>query len=147
MRMVEVVEVPDVTSEDTVETILSYCKRVQKVAVKCGDHPGFIVDRLKIPYLFEAMRLYERGHGTMYDIDVAMKLGAGYKLGPFELCDHIGLDRVKATMDGWRASEPNNSLYAPVPILDRLVADGKLGKKTGSGFFKYKTKKEGWAKR
>lgn len=146
-RMCEVIDVQGYTSEDTVETIMEFSKRLGKVAVRCDDHVGYIVDRLRIPYLFEAMRLHERGHGSMYDIDVAMKLGANYKLGPFELCDHIGLDNVKNMMDGWREAEPENPLYAPVPTLERLVETGKLGKKTGQGFFKYKSKREGWNKR
>ena len=146
-RMCEVVEVQGVTSEETIETIMEFSKRLGKVAVRCDDNVGYVVDRLRIPYLFEAMRLHERGHGSMFDIDVAMKLGANYKLGPFELCDHIGLDNVKNMMDGWRKAEPDNPLYAPVPTLDRLVSEGKLGKKTGAGFFKYKSKREGWSKR
>lgn len=146
-RMCECVEVQGYTSEETIETIMEFTKRLGKVGVRCDDHVGYIVDRLRIPYLFEAMRLHERGHGSMFDIDVAMKLGANYKLGPFELCDHIGLDNVKNMMDGWREAEPDNPLYAPVPTLERLVSEGKFGKKTGQGFFRYKEKRAGWAKR
>uniref|UniRef100_A0AAQ5X7E3 Hydroxyacyl-coenzyme A dehydrogenase, mitochondrial n=1 Tax=Amphiprion ocellaris TaxID=80972 RepID=A0AAQ5X7E3_AMPOC len=102
------------------------------------DTPGFIVNRLFVPYLYEAIRLYERGHGSKEDIDIAMKLGVGYPMGPFELSDYIGLDTIKFIMDGWREMDPDNTLFAPSELMDKLVAEGKLGKKTGEGFYKYK---------
>uniref|UniRef100_A0A3B4Z452 3-hydroxyacyl-CoA dehydrogenase n=1 Tax=Stegastes partitus TaxID=144197 RepID=A0A3B4Z452_9TELE len=102
------------------------------------DTPGFIVNRLLGPYLLEAIQLYERGHGSKEDIDIAMKLGAGYPMGPFELADYVGLDILKFIMDGWREMHPNSTLFASSELIDKLVAEGKLGKKTGEGFYKYK---------
>uniref|UniRef100_A0A3B3SQH7 Hydroxyacyl-coenzyme A dehydrogenase, mitochondrial n=1 Tax=Paramormyrops kingsleyae TaxID=1676925 RepID=A0A3B3SQH7_9TELE len=102
------------------------------------DTPGFLVNRLLVPYMMEAIRLHERGHGSKEDIDMAMKLGAGYPMGPFELLDYVGLDTSKFIIDGWHAMEPENPLFAPSPMLNKLVAEGKLGKKTGEGFYKHK---------
>ncbi|TRY65948.1 hypothetical protein DNTS_012352 [Danionella cerebrum] len=102
------------------------------------DTPGFIVNRLLVPYMMEAVRLYERGHGSKEDIDVAMKLGAGYPMGPFELLDYVGLDTSKFIIDGWHAQDPENPLFSPSPLLSKLVAEGKLGKKSGEGFYKHK---------
>ncbi|KGL85109.1 hypothetical protein N309_04119, partial [Tinamus guttatus] len=102
------------------------------------DTPGFIVNRLLVPYMLEAVRLFERGDASKEDIDVAMKLGAGYPMGPFELLDYVGLDTSKYIIDGWHALEPNNPLFAPSPLLNKLVEEKKLGKKTGEGFYKYK---------
>ncbi|XP_035744796.1 hydroxyacyl-coenzyme A dehydrogenase, mitochondrial isoform X2 [Egretta garzetta] len=102
------------------------------------DTPGFIVNRLLVPYMMEAVRLFERGDASKEDIDVAMKLGAGYPMGPFELLDYVGLDTSKYIIDGWHSLEPNNPLFAPSPLLNKLVKEKKLGKKTGEGFYKYK---------
>ncbi|KAK7930504.1 hypothetical protein WMY93_006899 [Mugilogobius chulae] len=86
----------------------------------------------------EAIRLHERGHGSKEDIDIAMKLGAGYPMGPFELLDYVGLDTAKFIIDGWSAMDPGNPLFAQSELLNKLVAEGKYGKKTGEGFYKYK---------
>ncbi|XP_030881433.1 hydroxyacyl-coenzyme A dehydrogenase, mitochondrial isoform X2 [Leptonychotes weddellii] len=102
------------------------------------DTPGFIVNRLLVPYLMEAVRLYERGDSSKEDIDTAMKLGAGYPMGPFELLDYVGLDTVKFIMDGWYEMDAKNPLFQPIPSLNELVAENKLGKKTGEGYYKYK---------
>ncbi|KAG8134479.1 hypothetical protein E2320_007595 [Naja naja] len=99
------------------------------------DTPGFVVNRLLLPYLIDAVRLFER---AKEDIDVAMKLGAGYPMGPFELLDYVGLDTSKFIIDGWHSLEPENPLFAPSQLLNQLVEEKKLGKKTGEGFYKYK---------
>uniref|UniRef100_A0A0M3I0X7 3-hydroxyacyl-CoA dehydrogenase n=1 Tax=Ascaris lumbricoides TaxID=6252 RepID=A0A0M3I0X7_ASCLU len=101
------------------------------------DTPGFIVNRLLVPYLFEAIRLLERHDAKMADIDTAMKLGAGYPMGPFELADYVGLDTCKFILDGWHKAYPNETLFKPCEILNQLVANGKYGKKAGEGFYKY----------
>ncbi|CAH2300796.1 hydroxyacyl-coenzyme A dehydrogenase, mitochondrial [Pelobates cultripes] len=137
MKLVEVIKAP-MTSQTTYESLLDFSKALGKTPVSCKDTPGFIVNRLLVPYLMESVRLYERGHASKEDIDVAMKLGAGYPMGPFELLDYVGLDTSKYIIDGWHQMEPENPLFAPSELLNKLVAEKKLGKKTGEGFYKYK---------
>ncbi|XP_048366076.1 hydroxyacyl-coenzyme A dehydrogenase, mitochondrial [Sphaerodactylus townsendi] len=136
MKLVEVVKTP-MTSQKTFESLVDFTKAVGKNPVSCKDTPGFIVNRLLVPYLMEAVRLFERGDASKEDIDVAMKLGASYPMGPFELLDYVGLDTSKFIMDGWHSLEPDNPLYAPSALLDKLVEEKKLGRKTGEGFYKY----------
>ncbi|XP_029018516.1 hydroxyacyl-coenzyme A dehydrogenase, mitochondrial [Betta splendens] len=137
MKLVEVVAT-SATSQETFDSLLNFSKVLGKTSVSCKDTPGFIVNRLLVPYTMEAIRLHERGHGSKEDIDIAMKLGAGYPMGPFELSDYVGLDVIKFIMDGWNALEPDNPLFAQSELLNKLVAQGKFGRKTGEGFYKYK---------
>ncbi|XP_075056834.1 hydroxyacyl-coenzyme A dehydrogenase, mitochondrial [Mixophyes fleayi] len=137
MKLVEVIKTP-MTSQTTVDSLTDFSKALGKIPVFCKDTPGFIVNRLLVPYLMESVRLYERGHASKEDVDVAMKLGAGYPMGPFELLDYVGLDTSKYIMDGWHQMDPENPLFAPSELLNKLVAEKKLGKKTGEGFYKYK---------
>ncbi|XP_036956181.1 hydroxyacyl-coenzyme A dehydrogenase, mitochondrial [Acanthopagrus latus] len=137
MKLVEVIGT-SATSQETFDSLLNFSKTLGKTPVSCKDTPGFIVNRLLVPYLLESIRLHERGHGSKEDIDIAMKLGAGYPMGPFELADYVGLDTTKFIIDGWSEMEPNNPLFAPSPMLNKLVEEGKLGKKSGEGFYKYK---------
>ena len=92
MKLLEVVRADGMTSDNTFNELLAYGQDIKKAVVKCEDTPGFLVNRLLVPYLFEAIRLYERGHGSLEDIDTAMKLGAGHPMGPFALADYVGLD-------------------------------------------------------
>ncbi|XP_003410437.1 hydroxyacyl-coenzyme A dehydrogenase, mitochondrial [Loxodonta africana] len=137
MKLVEVIKTP-MTSQKTFESLMDFSKALGKHPVACKDTPGFIVNRLLVPYLSEAIRLYERGDASKEDIDIAMKLGAGYPMGPFELTDYVGLDTTKFILDGWHEMDVQNPLFQPSPILNKLVAENKLGKKTGEGFYKYK---------
>ncbi|KAM3865148.1 hydroxyacyl-coenzyme A dehydrogenase, mitochondrial isoform 2-T2 [Diretmus argenteus] len=137
MKLVEVIGT-SATSQETFDSLLNFSKALGKTPVSCKDTPGFIVNRLLVPYMMEAIRLHERGHGSKEDIDIAMKLGAGYPMGPFELLDYVGLDTAKFIMDGWSAMDPGNPLFAQSEMLNKLVAEGKYGKKTGEGFYKYK---------
>ncbi|XP_061573514.1 hydroxyacyl-coenzyme A dehydrogenase, mitochondrial isoform X1 [Cololabis saira] len=168
MKLVEVIGT-SATSQDTFDSLLNFTKALGKTPVSCKDTPGFIVNRLLVPYMLEALRLHEKGvfpsfiltavllcfiiiymgsglslcfllkgHGSKEDIDIAMKLGAGYPMGPFELCDYVGLDTIKFIIDGWCALDPGNPLFAPSEMLNKLVAEGKFGKKNGEGFYKYK---------
>uniref|UniRef100_A0A2K6Q1K7 Hydroxyacyl-coenzyme A dehydrogenase, mitochondrial n=1 Tax=Rhinopithecus roxellana TaxID=61622 RepID=A0A2K6Q1K7_RHIRO len=140
MKLVEVIKTP-MTSQKTFESLVDFSKALGKHPVSCKDTPGFIVNRLLVPYLMEAIRLYERvsdGDASKEDIDTAMKLGAGYPMGPFELLDYVGLDTTKFIIDGWHETDVKNPLYQPSPCLNKLVAENKSGKKTGEGFYKYK---------
>ncbi|XP_033108301.1 hydroxyacyl-coenzyme A dehydrogenase, mitochondrial-like [Anneissia japonica] len=137
MKLVEVVRI-DETSDDTFNSLVAFGQAVGKTTVSCKDTPGFIVNRLLVPYLMEAVRLMDRGDASARDIDVGMKLGAGHPMGPFELLDYVGLDVTKFIMDGWHKDFPDNPLFNPSPSIDKLVAEGKLGVKTGEGFYNYK---------
>ncbi|KAG8960397.1 hypothetical protein FRC05_006956 [Tulasnella sp. 425] len=143
MKLVEVVKAPE-TAEETVEALLDVCKKMDKTAVRCTDTPGFIVNRLLVPYMFEAIKMVERGDASAADVDVAMKLGAGHPMGPLQLADFVGLDTCYHIMSGWREKVENGEdvglskdLVAESKMLTDLVAAGKLGRKSGEGFFKY----------
>uniref|UniRef100_A0AC34REM8 Hydroxyacyl-CoA dehydrogenase n=1 Tax=Panagrolaimus sp. JU765 TaxID=591449 RepID=A0AC34REM8_9BILA len=136
MKLLEVVRFNE-TSDDTFNKLMEYGKSVGKVTVACKDTPGFIVNRLLVPYSFEAIKMAERGDASIKDIDTAMKLGAGYPMGPFELADYVGLDTMKFIMDGWKETYPNDPTFQTCDSLNKLVSEGKLGRKTGEGFFKY----------
>jgi len=137
MKLLEVVRFGP-TSDETFKALVEYGKSVGKVTVACKDTPGFIVNRLLVPYMLEAVRMAERGDATKEDIDTAMKLGAGYPMGPFELSDYVGLDTTKFIQDGWQKNYPDNPLFRASKLINKLVEEGKLGRKTGEGFFKYK---------
>lgn len=122
----------------TYQAILQFGKTLGKTCVSCKDTPGFIVNRLLVPYAAEAIRLLERGDATAHDIDIAMKLGAGFPMGPIELSDYVGLDVSQKVLQRWHAIFPDNPLFNPVTKVDELVNEGKLGVKTGEGFYSYK---------
>jgi len=136
MKLLEVVRIPE-TSDDTFNTLIDFGKAMGKVTLSCKDTPGFIVNRLLVPYKIEAIRMVERGDATPKDVDTAMKLGAGHLIGPFELGDFIGLDTCKFIIDGWSKRFPSEPLFKESSLLNKLVAEGKLGRKTGEGFYKY----------
>ncbi|XP_022123718.1 hydroxyacyl-coenzyme A dehydrogenase, mitochondrial [Pieris rapae] len=139
MRLLEVVRGMD-TTDITFNTMMDWGKSVGKTCVSCKDTPGFIVNRLLVPYIAEAIRLLERGDASAQDIDIAMKLGAAYPMGPIELADYVGLDTTKFILDGWAKKYPDQPLFRPIPTLNKLVAEGKLGVKSGEGFYKYEKK-------
>ncbi|CAG8650471.1 7468_t:CDS:2 [Paraglomus occultum] len=137
MKLVEVIRT-DKTSNDTYEKLMDVTKKMQKTPVTCKDTPGFIVNRLLVPYILESIRLVERGEATHEDVDTAMKLGAGMPMGPFELADFVGLYTLKFIADGWRqGGKIDAHLVAPIKTLDDLVARNHLGRKTGKGFYSY----------
>lgn len=138
MALVEVVRIEE-TTDVTFDALFKFSKDLGKSPVACKDTPGFIVNRLLVPYMMEAVRMMERGEATSTDIDKAMKLGAGYPMGPFELLDYVGLDTTKYIIDGWRELYPDNPLFYASETLNRLVDEGKLGRKTGAGFYSYKS--------
>ncbi|XP_013389286.1 hydroxyacyl-coenzyme A dehydrogenase, mitochondrial [Lingula anatina] len=139
MKLVEVIRIPE-TSDDTFKSLVAFGQAVGKTTVECKDTPGFVVNRLLVPYMAEAIRMLERGDATAKDIDVAMKLGAGYPMGPFELSDYVGLDTMKFILDGWSKNFPDQPLFKSSPLLDKMVENGKLGMKSGEGFYTYNKK-------
>ena len=136
MQLVEVIRCPQ-TSNETFKKLYDFGKGLGKTPIVCQDTPGFVVNRLLVPYILEAIRLLERGHAALKDIDHAMKLGAGYQMGPFGLADELGLDLVKAVADELYRQEPDNALFKPCHILNNMVEMGKLGWKTEEGFYDY----------
>ncbi|CAK1586628.1 unnamed protein product [Parnassius mnemosyne] len=136
MRLLEVIKGEGI-SESTYQTMMEWGKAIGKTCITCKDTPGFVVNRLLGPYSAEALRMYERGDATKEDIDIGMKLGAGYPMGPFELADYTGLDTNKFALQVMY-EKTKNPVFRRIPLLDRMVAEGKLGIKTGEGFYKYK---------
>jgi 3-hydroxybutyryl-CoA dehydrogenase len=125
------------TSAETVDVLEPFCQDVLgKHVIKCRDRAGFVVNMLLVPFLLSAIRMLESGFASPEDIDTGMKYGCAHPMGPLELCDLIGLDTVKAVADVLY-SEYNEPLYAPPPLLKRMVSAGLLGRKTGRGFFTY----------
>merc|ERR1712244_153968 len=114
--MGEVVRIPQ-TSDETFDAMVAWGKAMGKATVECKDTPGFIVNRLLVPYMMEAVRMLERGDASAEDIDTAMKLGAGYPMGPIQLADYVGLDTCKFILDGWSAKYPDVRLFAQSPLL------------------------------
>ena len=138
MKLVEVVKTID-TSEATFDTAKAFGEKVGKVVVSCKDSPGFIVNRLLVPYLLDAIRALEAGVATKEDIDNAMKLGCGHPMGPLELNDYIGLDTMYYIGEIF-FNEYKDHHYAPPPLLKAMVKAGYLGRKTGRGFYDYSQK-------
>jgi 3-hydroxybutyryl-CoA dehydrogenase len=135
MKLVEVIR-GLATSDDTYHTVFAFAQALGKEPITAPDRPGFIVNRLLVPYLLDAIRSYEYGLGTIEDIDKGMTLGCGYPMGPFTLLDFVGLDTTyyiaNIMFDEYR--EP---AYAAPPLLKRMVLAGRLGRKSGQGFYKY----------
>jgi 3-hydroxybutyryl-CoA dehydrogenase len=139
MPLLEVVE--SITSgSDALEAGFEYGKSLEKTVVHAQDKTGFIVNRLLIPYLFDAIRAYEEGFGTIEQIDAAMKGGANHPMGPFELLDFVGLDTSKSVGE-IMFDEYRERRVAPPPTLRKLVAAGHLGRKSGRGFYDYSGEK------
>ena len=136
MKLVEVVKTPE-TADGVFAEARSFGEAVGKVPVAAADTPGFVVNRLLVPYMAEAMRMVERGDATEADVDAGMTLGCGYPMGPFTLTDYVGLDTTLSILEGWHERFPNDPLFVPPQILKDKVAAGKLGRKTGEGFFKW----------
>lgn len=135
MKLVEVVRTI-ATSDEAFETAFNFGKSLGKVPVRTSDKTGFIVNRLLVPYLLDAIRAYEEGVGSIPDIDNAMKLGCGYPMGPFTLLDFVGLDTTyyisQVMFDEFRERR-----FASPALLKRLVMAGWYGRKNGKGFYDY----------
>lgn len=135
MKLVEVVSTV-ATDEAVTETVLALCEKVGKVAVRCGDRSGFIVNALLFPYLNDAVKMLEAHYATADDIDTAMKQGCALPMGPFELLDVVGND-VSLAIQRELYLEFREPGFAPAPLLEHLVTAGYLGRKTGRGFRDY----------
>jgi 3-hydroxybutyryl-CoA dehydrogenase len=124
------------TGEETYELVRGFGTEVLgKTCVRSGDEAGFIVNRLLVPYLFDAIRLFESGFASREDIDTAMRLGLAHPMGPLTLSDLIGLDTLLAIGEVLREAFPEDARYEAPALLRDLVAEGKLGKKSGAGFY------------
>ena len=135
MKLVEVIRALT-TSDETYQTVFAFAQSLGKEPITAPDRPGFIVNRLLVPYLLDAIRAYENGLGTLADIDKGMTLGCGYPMGPFTLLDFVGLDTTYYIAN-IMFEEYREPAYAPPPLLKRMVLAGWLGKKSGRGFYKY----------
>jgi 3-hydroxybutyryl-CoA dehydrogenase len=135
MKLVEVVVALD-TSDDVVAAAREFVERIGKTAIETKDRSGFIVNLLLVPYLMAAVRMYEEGFATREAIDEGMRLGCGHPMGPLTLCDFIGLDVLYSVCDSLY-EEFKRPEYAPPPLLTRMLASGRLGRKAGRGFYEY----------
>ena len=135
MPLVEVVTALD-TSEETVESAKAFAEAIGKRAIVTKDRSGFIVNMLLVPYLMAAVRMYEDGFASREDIDEGMRQGCGHPMGPLTLCDFIGLDVLQAVCDSLY-DELRRPEYAAPALLKRMIAAGRLGRKSGRGFYDY----------
>lgn len=135
MKLVEVI-VPENIPRDIVDYIINTAKMIGKTPVEVHEAPGFIVNRILIPMINEAISILAEGIATAEDIDTAMKLGANHPMGPLALADLIGLDVVLAILNVL-LRETGDTKYVPQPLLKKMVREKKLGRKTNEGFYKY----------
>jgi len=135
MKLVELVSTIT-TSSDVMDQAMKFATSLGKVPIRTSDRSGFIVNRLLVPYLLDAVRALEEGVGSVEDIDKGMKLGCGYPMGPFTLLDFVGLETTYYIAN-IMFEEFREKRFAPPPLLKRLVLAGHHGKKTGRGFYDY----------
>ncbi|HTX56562.1 MAG TPA: 3-hydroxybutyryl-CoA dehydrogenase [Candidatus Acidoferrales bacterium] len=135
MKLVEVVKTI-ATSQDVIDALFAFAEKLGKEPVLAQDTPGFIVNRLLIPYLLYAIRCYEGGLASKEDIDKGMKLGCGYPMGPLELLDFVGLDTTYYIAQ-IMYDEFKDPMMAAPPLLKRMVLAGRYGRKNGKGFYDY----------
>lgn len=136
MKLVEVVRT-DETDAEVFEAARAFGAACGKAPVSCKDTPGFVVNRLLVPYMVQAIDMLDRGDASKEDIDTAMQFGCGYPMGPLTLTDYVGLDTTLFILQGWTERYPNEPAFKIPASLERLVAEGKLGRKTGEGYYKW----------
>ena len=136
MKLLEIVKTI-ITSDETLEIAKEFGESIGKTTIVAPDTPGFIVNRLLLPFMLAACRMLETGGATKEDIDTGARLGLGHPMGPLTLADLIGLDTVLYIANAI-FEELRDPLYAPPIILKKMVATGWLGRKTGKGFYEYK---------
>jgi 3-hydroxyacyl-CoA dehydrogenase len=134
MKLVEVVQTGE-TAPGLVDELRTFARTCGKTPITCKDTPGFVVNRLLVPFLAQALLLLERGDASQEDIDTAMQLGCGHPMGPITLADYVGLDTSLAILEGWVTRFPDEPDFRVPEILRRKVSDGHLGRKTGQGFY------------
>jgi len=135
MKLVEVVRCVT-TSEEAFQTALQFARSQEKLAIPTKDTAGFIVNRLLVPYMLDAIRAYEEGVGAVAEIDEAMKAGAGHPMGPLTLADFVGLDTLGSICDVL-FEEFRERRFAPPPTLRKMLSAGWFGRKSGMGFYDY----------
>jgi 3-hydroxybutyryl-CoA dehydrogenase len=135
LRLLEVI-VPSSASEETVAAAMEFCDSIDRVTVRVQDTPGFIVNRLLVPFIYDAIRMVEAGVATAEDIDQGCRMGLNHTMGPLATADLVGLDTLAAIGDAMFESygEPR---FKPPTILRRMISLGNLGRKSGQGFFDY----------
>ncbi len=136
MKLVEVIKSKS-TTDEVFDKIIKISEEIGKTPVRINEAPGFAVNRILIPMINEAINVLDADVASAEDIDIAMQLGCNHPMGPLHLGDYIGLDICLAIMNVIYAGTNNDPKYKPAPLLEKMVADGKLGCKSGEGFFKY----------
>ncbi|KAL9182420.1 hypothetical protein ACHAXT_013072 [Thalassiosira profunda] len=142
MKLVEVIKT-DHTDPAAFNTAMKWVEQIGKVGVTCKDTPGFIVNRLLVPNLVQAISLVERGDASTKDVDLSMQLGAGHPMGPLHLADYIGLDTCLFIMEGWVKDFPDEKAFMVPDSLKKMVEANELGRKTGKGFYHWDGDKRG----
>lgn len=142
MKLVEVIRTEQ-TDPLVFEKAYNWVSDIGKVPVRCGDTPGFIVNRLLVPALMQAMRMVDRNDASVKDIDLSMQLGAGHPMGPLHLSDYIGLDTSLYIVEGWVEKYPNEPSFMIPSCLKEMVEAGHLGRKSGQGFYHWDGDKRG----
>ncbi len=135
MKLVEVVRTI-LTSNEAYDSAFEFARAVGKEPIACRDNSGFVVNRLLVPYLLDAIRALEEGVGSVEDIDKGMQLGCGYPMGPFTLLDFVGLDTTYYIAN-IMFEEYREKRFAPPPLLKQMVLAGRLGRKSGWGFYEH----------
>jgi len=142
MKLVEVIRT-DGTSPGVFERAYNWVSDINKVPVSCGDTPGFIVNRLLVPSLLQAMLMVDRNDASVKDIDISMQLGAGHPMGPLHLADYIGLDTAFFITQGWVEKYPDEPAFVVPNCLKEKVDAGHFGRKSGQGFYHWDGDKRG----
>lgn len=135
MKLVEVVKTI-ATDPDVFDTAYEFARSLGKEPITCKDNSGFVVNLLLVPYMMDAIRALEQGVASIEDIDKGMRLGTGYPMGPFTLCDFVGIDTLDK-IGGIMFEEYREKRYASPPLLKRMVSMGYFGRKSGKGFYDY----------
>lgn len=136
MKLVEVVR-SSKTDDAVFDAAKAFGLACGKAPVACKDTPGFVVNRLLVPYMTQALLMLERGDASAEDIDTAMMYGCGHPMGPIKLTDYVGLDTTLSILEGWVERYPHEPAFEIPEILTKMVAEGKLGRKSGQGFYKW----------